>query len=113
MLVHRKAMSALRAQYAEKRGGGDVRGHSGFGLDELGKSGYPGIDHIPDPLIAEHLCLETEELFERLDDPLLRSVALQKFEGYTNKEIAEKNSIALRSVERKLNVIRKILSESH
>jgi DNA-directed RNA polymerase specialized sigma24 family protein len=50
-------------------------------------------------------------LLELLDDPQLedlklRLVALMKMQGYTNVEIAAKLGCALRSVERKLRLIR-------
>jgi DNA-directed RNA polymerase specialized sigma24 family protein len=43
-----------------------------------------------------------------LDEPSLRAVALDKLEGWSNEEIASRHGLALRTVERKLALIRKI-----
>ncbi len=47
------------------------------------------------------------EMLEGLDDELLMQVAVGKLEGYTNQEIADQLGIALRSVVRKMQLIRK------
>jgi DNA-directed RNA polymerase specialized sigma24 family protein len=49
---------------------------------------------------------ECERLLCSLEDAGLRSVAVWKMEGYTNAEIAAKLDCGLRSVERKLRLIR-------
>jgi DNA-directed RNA polymerase specialized sigma24 family protein len=46
------------------------------------------------------------QLLDRLDDPILRSIALGKLVGYTNKAIAERLSCSVAKVERKLGRIR-------
>jgi DNA-directed RNA polymerase specialized sigma24 family protein len=46
-------------------------------------------------------------LFDRLVDPNLKSLAAAKLEGYTNGEIAERLGCSLRTVERRLHLIRK------
>ena len=51
---------------------------------------------------------QQQEMFRILPDETQRSVARLRFEGYANEEIAEKLDISLRSVERKLKVIREI-----
>ncbi len=58
----------------------------------------------------ESLLLEeqAEILLNCLQTPLLRQVATLKMEGRTNEEVAKELGIALRSVERKLHVIRQI-----
>ncbi|MEL7335908.1 MAG: ECF-type sigma factor [Planctomycetota bacterium] len=106
MLVQRKAMSMLRCHTAQKRGGGDVRGDSGFVRGEM----EGGIENVSDPWIAEQMCVETRDLFDKLRTPELKSIALMKMEGYTNPEIAGSMSIAVRSVERKLHRIRDTLA---
>jgi len=47
-------------------------------------------------------------LLECLGDPMLRSVAVSKLEGYTNEEIGAMLGCSLRSVERKVRLIRSI-----
>ena len=46
-----------------------------------------------------------------LDEEFLREVAMYKLEGYTNEEIAEKISRSVKTVERKLALIRKLWSK--
>ena len=49
-------------------------------------------------------------LLDRLGSDELRSIAVWKLEGYTNAEIAARLGCAAVSVERRLRLIRKILS---
>ncbi len=51
---------------------------------------------------------ELQALLARLDDEMQRAVALLKIEGFSNPEIAEKLGRPLRTIERKLALIRKI-----
>jgi DNA-directed RNA polymerase specialized sigma24 family protein len=60
----------------------------------------------PTPEFAAQPAEECERLLRSLGDAELRRVALSKMEGYTNGEIAERLGCGLRSVERKLRLIR-------
>ena len=51
--------------------------------------------------------LKGDERLDSLGDDTLKAVALWKLEGYSNEEIAAKLRCVTRSVERKLNVIRR------
>jgi DNA-directed RNA polymerase specialized sigma24 family protein len=62
----------------------------------------------PTPAFAALVAEEYERLLQILDDDTLRSVAVCKMEGYGNEEIAGKLNMALRTVERKLGLIRRI-----
>lgn len=115
LLVTITARKALRqAQHArrQKRGGGKVRGESAFLGAEA--SEHHGIDQIvgrePTPAFAAELTEEFQRLLDRLGDETLRRIAVLKMQGYTNQQIAAQLGCALRSVERKLNGIRKIWS---
>ena len=66
----------------------------------------PGSDE-PTPLEADVLNEALEQRLRDLPEPDLRQVALMKLEGDTNQEIAEALQCGERSVERKLNLIRK------
>jgi DNA-directed RNA polymerase specialized sigma24 family protein len=46
------------------------------------------------------------EMLEKLNDDLLRRLAIGKLEGYQNNELADRLGISQRAVERKLNLIR-------
>jgi DNA-directed RNA polymerase specialized sigma24 family protein len=48
---------------------------------------------------------------DRLDNEMLRTVALRKLEGYRNSEIAAQLDCATRTVERKLRRIRALWSQ--
>jgi DNA-binding NarL/FixJ family response regulator len=54
---------------------------------------------------------ECEHLLARLADPRLRRVAEWKMEGYTNSEIARELGCVESTVERKLQLIRRIWGE--
>jgi DNA-directed RNA polymerase specialized sigma24 family protein len=101
MHTARKAVDERRFQQRKKRGGRAARleGEAAeLALQEV-------VGHEPDPQFAALVVEEYQELVGALDDDL-RSVALRKLEGYTNEEIAAQLEVSLRTVERKLSVIR-------
>ena len=49
--------------------------------------------------------------WEMFNDETLSKIALDKLQGYINREITERHGMALRSVERKLQLIRRMLAE--
>jgi DNA-directed RNA polymerase specialized sigma24 family protein len=51
---------------------------------------------------------QCEILLQRLGDDTLREVAVLKLEGYRNQEMAGRMGCSLRSIERKLELIRKV-----
>jgi DNA-directed RNA polymerase specialized sigma24 family protein len=61
----------------------------------------------PTPEFAAMVTDEYRRLFCSLADESLRVVALLKLEGHSNEEIARSLDCGLRTVERKLEVIRK------
>jgi RNA polymerase sigma factor (sigma-70 family) len=113
MLAERKANSILRRELAKKRNEGKERGESAFEQIDPNGSARPGIGEIPEPhpQTTEQLSIVVRELLEKLDDDSQRRVALDTLAGYKNKEIAERMGISLRSVERKLGLIRDIWEE--
>jgi DNA-directed RNA polymerase specialized sigma24 family protein len=108
MLAERKAIAVLRRELADKRGGGLNRGESVFENLLFDSTTAVGIDQVadPDPNAIEDFTLEVRERLEGLDNHLLRQIAVRKLEGFTNQEIAGQLGIALRAVERKLQLIR-------
>jgi DNA-directed RNA polymerase specialized sigma24 family protein len=62
----------------------------------------------PSPEFAAEVAEEYALLIQALNSKELEQLAVWKLEGYTNEEIAEKWNRSLRTVERKLNLIRKI-----
>jgi DNA-directed RNA polymerase specialized sigma24 family protein len=115
MITERKAVDRVRRATADKRGGGEVRGDSVFVRPD-DSSLTSGMDQIPggepDPEFAALFADECRRLLERLGDPELSRLALLKLEGYTNEEIATQLGRAVRSVQRKLETIRKIWEQA-
>lgn len=113
-----KAVDQIRRQTAQKRGGTNVRGESVFeGVDasQIGGLGQL-INSGPTPDFLAIMDEQQQAMFQALPDASQRDVATLRFEGYSNDEIAQALGISLRSVERKLRVIREIwtaLAEGH
>lgn len=109
MLTERKANAARDRHLAQKRGGGQLRGESAFERVDQ-DSFHAGIAHQPGPDVSpefvQTMCEVFTQRLESLTDDTQRQIALLKLECYTNQEIAEKLDISLRSVERKLGLIR-------
>ena len=109
-ITARKAYQLMLHESRKKRGGNAVLDEAAFaGLAEA-ESRAVGLEQLldnePTPEFAAQLAEEYARLLARLPDAELRSVAQWKLEGYTNEEIGAKLGCALRSVERKLKVIR-------
>jgi DNA-directed RNA polymerase specialized sigma24 family protein len=107
VLTERKAVDRLRAQRRRKRGGDRLLGESaldGAGGEAAGIAQVRGPE--PDPALAALMAEECRRLLGLLDGDDLRRVALLKMEGHSNEEVAAELGCALRTVERKLGVIR-------
>jgi DNA-directed RNA polymerase specialized sigma24 family protein len=114
MLAERKAINTIRSQGSAKRGGGTVRGESALiGAPESASGTGPEkfSDPEPGPEVVAAFADECRQLFALLENAELRTVALQKMEGFSCEEIAQSIGRAPRSVERKLRTIRKIWQE--
>jgi DNA-directed RNA polymerase specialized sigma24 family protein len=98
------------SQKRQKRGGGKVRGESVFpGTADDERGG--GIGNVMGAEPTPEFAALAEEECERLLGSIpadLREIALLKLEGYENTEIAEKQKVSPRTVERKLNRTRKL-----
>jgi RNA polymerase sigma factor (sigma-70 family) len=94
----RKARNAMRDELRQKRGG----------LVEFDDPGL--IDQLaagePSPEFAALVADESRRLIEGLSDDSHRQIVGLRLEGYSNEEIASKLDCSLRTVERKLGVIR-------
>jgi DNA-directed RNA polymerase specialized sigma24 family protein len=110
MLTERKAIGVRRWEQAEKRATGDVQGESA--IDGQG-SGAPGIQHIADAEPTPEFAVEMADALEQRmatlrGQPELQRIACDKLAGHTNDEIAQRQGWSLRSVERRLRLIRTI-----
>ena len=106
LLVSRKTSKLVRHEKRAKRLGRLAGGSAGMEalLNEI-----PGREPPPD--LVHLMNDECQNLFDRLPDASLRIVAGMKLEGYTNGEIADHLGCGHRTVERKLQVIRRLWME--
>jgi DNA-directed RNA polymerase specialized sigma24 family protein len=113
LITVRKAADLVQYNRRVRRGGGQVRGDSALARPD-GDTGSDGLAQIedadPTPDLAAQLAEELQGLLDRLGSDELRGIAAWKLEGYTNAEVAGRLGCATVSVERRLRLIRKILS---
>ena len=109
-ITARKALNQIRDGRAQKRGGGEVRGESVWQAGE-GTSIPEGIAQVigdePTPQFAAQIAEQCQLLLAPLDEEL-RGVARLKLEGYTTQEMAERLQTSPRTVERRLESIRRL-----
>jgi DNA-directed RNA polymerase specialized sigma24 family protein len=107
-ITARKAADLAQRERAQKRGGGRV-------VDERALAGaVPGAEFLdaiacpaPTPEFAAILAEECRLRLDGLTDETQRRIALLKMEGFSDQEVADRLGCGLRSVVRKLNLIRK------
>ena len=113
LITVRKAAELVHYNRRDRRGGGRVRGDSALAGRE-GDAGADGLAQVeagdPTPEVAAQLAEELQGLLDRLGSDELRAIAVWKLEGYTNAEVAARLGCAAVSIERRLRLIRKILS---
>jgi DNA-directed RNA polymerase specialized sigma24 family protein len=106
----RKALDQSARHRRKKRGGSRVRGDSilAGGHPDVRDAGFEQVvGREPTPAFAAMVADECRHLLEALGDEGLRRIALLRMEGYTDPEIAAQLGCALRTVGRKLELIRK------
>jgi DNA-directed RNA polymerase specialized sigma24 family protein len=112
LLTARKAVDLAQHERRQKRGGGGVLDEAALPGPARSSAQGAALDQIegpePTPAFAAQVAEECRRLLERLDSPELRDVALRKVEGYGNEEIAAQLGCGLRTVERRLRLIRSI-----
>lgn len=107
MLTVQKANRLRRDQQRLKRGGKPSEDKSGSAKDAC-----PPIEEIvgaePDPALVALFSEELQARLQALPDDQIRQIVQLKLEGCTNPEIAVKIDSTLRTVERRLQVIRRV-----
>lgn len=106
-ITTRKAIDQVQHERRQKRGGGRVAGESALEGPDTDGDGFAQLA-CPEPT-PEFAALLADECRHRLDglrDETLRRIALLKMEGYTDAEVAARLDCGLRTVVRKLNLIR-------
>lgn len=109
-MTRRKVVDHIRHNNRAKRGGGAVRGESLWqGLAE--NSGLAGIEEFGEEMHSPEFLYELQEqhanLMAALANDVLRQVAAAKMQGCTSAEIAQQLELSVRSIERKIQHIRK------
>ncbi len=112
-ITRHKAINRQTYNTRQKRGGNVETNHQ---TETLSGNSYPTpLDRIPDEQPPPELILMLEEEQQRLlaclRDDVLRSVAVMKLEGDSHEQIAMKLEVTLRTVIRKLNLIRETWSK--
>jgi DNA-directed RNA polymerase specialized sigma24 family protein len=110
VITMRKVYDQIRRQRKLKRGGGRVVAEAALaGLDPDSPGGFEQfIGREPVPEFAAMLAEEFQARLGSLPDESLRQVALWKLEGYSSVEIADRLGCVCRTVDRKLDLIRKV-----
>jgi DNA-directed RNA polymerase specialized sigma24 family protein len=108
VLTVRKACDRLNHERRQKRGGGLVRAEADVGADDDDAFRLDSIlNDEPTPVMLAIMDEQCERLFARLDDDQ-RKIARGKLQGYTNQELADQLDCGLRTIERRLDLIRRI-----
>ena len=110
VLTDRKAVDLIRHESALIRGNGQLFGESI--LENVGESQTNGgIDAVTDRQPSpEYAAILIEEFSDRLSmlNSEQRKIAVDKMDGFTNQEIANRRGIKLRTVERRLGETRDV-----
>jgi DNA-directed RNA polymerase specialized sigma24 family protein len=113
LLTVRMAIDQVRHESRQKRGGSARNGHRTAAT--VVSDWDTCLDQIPSrqppPDFVAQVAEECEHRLAALDDAELRSIATWKTEGFTNREIASELGCVLRTVERKLQAIRRCWSD--
>ena len=101
VLTARKALDQRKYDLRKKRAEASTRPLDDAALDSL-------IGSTPDPAFAALVADEFRALLDRLADEQLKNIAVRKMEGFSNDEIATELRCTVRTVGRRLALIRDI-----
>jgi DNA-directed RNA polymerase specialized sigma24 family protein len=107
VITSRKISAQQRLLKRQKRGGGQLRGDSGFAhVGDAGINEIKGKQRTPD-VLAE-ISESCAQLLDALPDEMMKRIVLLKFQGAKNAEVALELTCTQRTVERKLERIRRV-----
>jgi RNA polymerase sigma factor (sigma-70 family) len=104
-ITTRRALDLARQERRRRRGGGAQRETATAGQDDIESLSSVTGDE-PGPAYAAEMAETCRCLLTCLPDDDLQMLAVSKLEGYANTEIAERLGCSLRTVERRLQLIR-------
>lgn len=109
VITARKVLGRIRLESRQKRGGGRVVDEAALAADcDDADALAQFVGAEPTPEFVVMVAEETARRLGSLPDPMLRQVAVLRMEGHSNQEIAAKLACVVRTVERKLDVIRSL-----
>ncbi len=105
-IAYRKVLKHRKAAATATRGGGAVQHLASLQADFADRStGFEFVDVNPS---EEEIAMMVEEITEDLGDPVLRTIAVRRLQGFTDKEIARQLGVTERTVIRKRQRIQAI-----
>ena len=111
VITTRKISAQQRYLNRQKRGGGAVQGESAFA--EFGGAGINQVNgKQPPPDKMAEVSESCAQLLDALPDVTMKRIVLLKFQAATNSEIASELNCTERTIERKLERIRRIWIEA-
>ncbi len=111
VITTRKVQAQSRRQLRQKRGGGKVQ--PACDVDEPDSDDdllARAVGSEPTPEFAAMVAEDNRLLIARLDDDVLRKVAVLRMEGFTTDAVADQLGCARRTVARQLALIRRVLA---
>ena len=106
-LTQHKAVDLIRRRLRQRAQSGGRYGAAADGDDGRHGDNLADAANQVTPEIAAMLEEESRLLLESLGEPELQQLALSKLQGYTNEEIAQQLGCSLRTIERRLYLIRR------
>lgn len=114
VITSRKIANRIRYEHQQRRDSSQTLNESM--LQRSDGSGLGLMQSLPcnepTPAFAAEVADMSEYLMSQLPEPDLRKLVLLKLEGHTNEDAAELMKITRRTVQRKLEVIRRLWLES-
>ncbi|WP_254509248.1 ECF-type sigma factor [Anatilimnocola floriformis] len=110
VLTFRKVTKHAAKQAAQKRGAGKVVGEADFGENEEANLLAQAIGNEPSPEFVVEMEEQCNYLLGLLS-PELQPVARGKLEGLSNSELSDRLGCSLRTLERRLGLIRRCWQE--
>jgi RNA polymerase sigma factor (sigma-70 family) len=110
-MTARKSVDLRRRETRLRRGGPVKTELSGQPTGEEALA--VAIGDTPSPEFAAMMAEELRNLLDHLDDGDLRAIALGKMEGFSNDELAENLDCSVRTIERRLGLIREKLKRKY
>ncbi|MCI0460437.1 MAG: ECF-type sigma factor [Gemmataceae bacterium] len=111
LITDRKACDLANHERRQRRGGGKVLDEAALAAADASDGDSPLARLLgaePSPDFAAQVAEQCQRLLHALGDGELRQVALRKLEGYTIAEIAAQLGLVPRTVQRRLQLIRRL-----